>query len=152
MAKAKVVSGARSRAAGPVRITVPAKVAYNPAALKKSIAQLVERLGCPTCFSGADCLFEMERRFVLTARTNPDPIPWQPTAAAIDAQPAHMRTVGMAKGVRHDINKVFQAIDKTIDIIGPHPCISGFDIFFKDVLQTVVIPENFEAQVFDQNF
>ena len=152
MAKATPNADARPRAAGPVRVTVPAKVAYNPDALKKSIAQLVERLGCPKCFSGADCLFEMERRFVLTARANPDPIPWQPTAAAIDAQPAHLRTVGLSKGVRYDINKVFRAIDKTIDIIGPHPCISGFDIFFKDVLQTVVIPENLEGKIFDQNF
>jgi hypothetical protein len=63
-----------------------------------------------------------------------------------------MRTVGLAKGVRYDINKVFRAIDKTIDIIGAHPCISGFDIFFKDVLQTIVIPETFEGQIFDAQF
>jgi hypothetical protein len=143
---------ARLRAAGPVRITVPAKVAYNPDALKKSIAQLVERLGCPQCFSGADCLFEMERRFVLTAQQNPEPQPWLPATPAITEQPAHMRTVGLAKGVRYDINKVFRAIDKTIDIIGAHPCISGFDIFFKDVLQTIVIPETFEGQIFDAQF
>jgi hypothetical protein len=151
MAKTTAASNARPAAAGPIRVTIPAKVAYNPDALKKSIAQLVERLGCPKCFSGADCLFEMERRFVLTTKIEPDPVPWRATPA-IDAQPAHLRTVGLAKGVRHDINKVFRAIDKTIDIIGPHPCISGFDIFFKDVLQTLVIPETFDAQVFDQNF
>jgi hypothetical protein len=142
----------RLRAAGPVRVTVPAKVAYNPDALKKSIAQLVERLGCPKCFSGADCLFEMERRFVLTAQQDPEPDPWVSAAPAITAQPAHLRTVGLSKGVRYDINKVFKAIDKAIDIIGPHPCISGFDIFFKDVLQTIVIPENFEAKAFDEQF
>ena len=142
----------RLRAAGPVRVTVPAKVAYSPDALKKSIATLVERLGCPKCFSGADCFFEMERRFVLTAQQDPEPDPWVSAAPSITAQPAHLRTVGLSKGVRYDINKVFRAIDKTIDIIGPHPCISGFDIFFKDVLQQIVIPENFEAQAFDEQF
>lgn len=152
MAKGTPTTDARPRSAGPVRVTVPAKVAYNPAALKKSIAQLVERLGCPKCFSGADCLFETERRFVLTARQEPEPDPWRAAIPTIDAQPTHLRTVGLSKGVRHDINKVFQAIDKTIDIIGPHPCISGFDVFFKDVLRTIVIPETFEAQVFDEQF
>lgn len=151
MAKTITPPSVRASAAGPVRVTIPAKVAYSPDALKKSIAQLVERLGCPKCFSGADCFFEMERRFVLAPKIEPDPTPWRP-APAIDAQPAHLRTVGLSKGVRHDINKVFRAIDKTIDIIGPHPCISGFDVFFKDVLQTIVIPETFEGQVFDQNF
>ena len=53
------------RAKGPVRITLPAKVAYDPKALKESIASIVERLGCPECFSGASCLFEMERDFVV---------------------------------------------------------------------------------------
>ena len=152
MAKTTAASNARPAAAGPIRVTIPAKVAYNPDALKKSIAQLVERLGCPQCFSGADCLFEMERRFVLTAQQNPEPQPWLPATPAITEQPAHMRTVGLAKGVRYDINKVFRAIDKTIDIIGAHPCISGFDIFFKDVLQQIVIPENFEARAFDEQF
>jgi hypothetical protein len=78
-------------------------------------------------------------------------VPWR-TAPALEAQQAHVYTVGLAKPVRYDINNVFRAVDKVIDLIGPHPCISGFDVFFKDYLQHVVIPESFEGQLFDQQF
>ena len=61
-------------------------------------------------------------------------------------------SVGLSKGARYDINKVFQAVDKVIDIVGAHPCISGFDFLFKDVLQSVVVNDKIEGQVFDQRF
>lgn len=137
-----------ARARGPVRITLPASVAYDPKALKKSIANIVERLGCPKCFSGADCFFTNERDFVVDAKLAvgpgatkwPDPVPWTPIAY----------TVGLSSRVRHDLDKVFVAIDKAIDIIGAHPCISGFDFHFQDELRTIVINEKLEAQRFDQ--
>jgi hypothetical protein len=141
----------KMRAAGPIRITLPAKVAYSPDALKESIASIMERIGCPRCFSGADCFFQMERDFVLDASLNADPSP-QPSRARFATRQSHEYTVGLSQGVKHDINKVYRAVDKVIDIIGAHPCISGFDILFKDVLQTIVIPENLEGQVFDQQF
>ncbi|HMB89640.1 MAG TPA: hypothetical protein VKP65_02260 [Rhodothermales bacterium] len=143
----------KMRAAGPIRITLPAKVAYSPDALKESIASVMERIGCPKCFSGADCFFQMERSFVLDASLNADPSP-QPSRAVTGfaARQSHEYTVGLSQGVKHDINRVYRAVDKVIDIIGAHPCISGFDILFKDVLQTIVIPENLEAQAFDQRF
>jgi hypothetical protein len=135
------------RARGIVRVTLPAKVAYSPDALKESIASVMERLGCPRCFSGADCLFQAEREFVLDATGGPVP---QPTAGA--AQSGGMLTAGLASDVRYDINRVYRAIDKVIDLIGPHPCISGFDIFFKDVLDTVVVDKELKGQAFDQRF
>jgi hypothetical protein len=140
------------RTAGPVRITVPARVAYSPDALKETIANVMERIGCPKCFSGADCYFQMERQFVLKPNWGPDPTPWQAATPTLEMQPDHVYTVALAKPVRHDINNVFRAVDKVIDIIGAHPCISGFDVFFKDYLQHIVIPESFEGQAFDQRF
>jgi hypothetical protein len=137
-------------AAGPIRITLPAKVAYSPDALKESIASVMERIGCPKCFSGADCFLQMERNFVLDASLNADPSP-QPSRS-FAARRDHEYTVGLSQAVKHDINSVFKAVDKVIDIIGPHPCISGFDILFQDVLRTIVVPKNFEAQAFDQQF
>lgn len=140
--------------AGPIRITLPAKVAYSPDALKESIANVMERIGCPKCFSGADCFFQMERQFVLDASLQADPTP-QPLHFAtppIDAQPDHVYTAGLAKAVRYDINQVFRAVDRVIDLIGSHPCISGADVLFRDVLNTIVVPENFEAQAFNQTF
>ena len=135
------------RAAGPVRISLPAKVAYDPKALKNSIKEIVERLGCPRCFSGAECLFQMERDFVINpsgkfeagpqaaagAQLGPDPTPWRATAA-------------LAPGVKYDLEKVFTAVDRVIDLIGPHPCISGFDVLFRNEL--IVINEQLQGQKF----
>jgi hypothetical protein len=134
---------------GPVRITLPASVAYDPKALKKSITNIVERLGCPKCFSGADCFFTNERDLVVDSRLavnpiiarDPEPDPWK-------AQTTY--TVGLSSKVRHDLDKVFVAIDKAIDIIGAHPCISGFDFHFQDELRTIVVNERLEATRFDQ--
>ena len=57
------------RAHGTVRVKLPAKVAYDPSALKKSIGELMERLGCPKCFSGANCFFTHEREFIYEAKS-----------------------------------------------------------------------------------
>jgi hypothetical protein len=79
------------RSRGPLRITLPATVAYNADALKKTIASVVERIGCRTCFSGLDCHFLLERDLSVDPqgglaeepqpspwiRANPDPVPWK---------------------------------------------------------------------------
>jgi hypothetical protein len=144
--------GRSPRAAGPVRITLPASIAYDPNALKKGIASIVERLGCPRCFSGADCFFQMERQFVLDPKVaaGPTPDPW--LTSRPDPEPAHRFTVGLSSGVRHDLDKIYKAVDKVIDIIGAHPCISGFDFLFQDELRTIVVNEKIEAQRFDKAF
>lgn len=134
----------KRRAAGTVRVTLPAKVAYDPNALKESIAALVERLGCPECFSGAACLFETERDFVVNGprelRLPQDPVPLR---TALEAAPANRVTVGLASSVKYDLKKVYAAVDRVIDIIGPHPCISGFDTLFRDEL--IVINDKLQA-------
>lgn len=146
MATKNVTSSRRAR--GAVRITLPASVAYDPKALKKGIANIVERLGCPKCFSGADCLFTTERELVLDPKLAVSP------ASALPSDPVPWRentyTVGLSSKVRFDIDKVFRAVDKAIDIIGAHPCISGFDFHFQDELRTIVVNEKLEAQRFDQ--
>lgn len=55
----------RATVSGPVRVTIPANVAHNVKRLHATIDDLVNRLGCPQCFSGADCLFQLERDFVV---------------------------------------------------------------------------------------
>lgn len=134
------------RAAGPVRVTLPAKVAYDPDALKESVGRLLERLGCPQCFSGADCLFEMERSFVVNPErgADPDPYPW--VAASGPLARKREVSVALAPEVKYDIDRVFVAIDKVIDLIGPHPCISGFDTLFRD--EIIVVNPALEAQQF----
>jgi hypothetical protein len=53
----------------PVRIVIPAKVAYDLPVLQKSLMNIAEALGCRTCFSGADCVFQLERNFVVDPET-----------------------------------------------------------------------------------
>lgn len=151
-----VATERKLRARGPIRVTVPAKVAYSPDAFKKSIAGLMERIGCPKCFSGADCTFLNERLFAVDIKggiaEGPHPEPWR-TGLAFDPSPQPWKvTAALAGPVRYDINQVFRAVDKVIDLIGPHPCISGFDISFQDVLNTVIINEKLEGQVFGPGF
>jgi hypothetical protein len=135
----------RIRARGTVRVSLPAKVAYHPEALKQSIGSLLERLGCGKCFSGADCLFTHERDFVVDAKgmisaveLNPQPLPPK----------AGMATVSLAGGARYDIDKVFKAVDKVIDIIGACPCHSGIDILYLNELKVIGIDAKGTAQQF----
>ncbi len=147
--EAKGTAIPRLRATGPIRITLPARIAYDPGALKESIASVVERLGCPKCFSGADCLFQMERAFVVdpARKAGPLPDPWVSFAGS-NPMPGltYQATVGVARAVKYDLDKVFKAVDRVIDLIGPHPCISGFDVLFKD--EMIVVNENLEAHRF----
>lgn len=139
------------RARGPVRVTIPAAIAYDPDALKQSLADILDRIGCRACCSGADILLQTERDFIsdqgLRARAlaDPDPHPWR-------VSEAHQFTVGLASSVKYDIDSVFKAIDKVIDVIGPHPCISGFDVLLRDELRTIVVNEKLEAQNFVAGF
>jgi hypothetical protein len=128
-----------------VRVSLPAKVAYNPDALKKSLAGILDKLGCPRCFSGANCLFQSERNFVFdpagainAVALNPQPLPPRESFA----------TVALAPGLRYDIDKVYKSIDAVIKGLGPCPCHSGFDVLYQNELPVLTINEKFEAQGF----
>jgi hypothetical protein len=136
----------RIRAHGTVRVSLPAKVAYSPDALKKTIGSLMERLGCPKCFSGADCHFTFERNFLVdaqgslvSAELNPQPLPPKGDSVAF---------VSLAAGARYDINKVYKSIDSVINTLGACPCHSGFDIFYQNELPVIGINEKGEATQF----
>jgi len=124
------------RAHGSIRVSLPAKIAYNPDALKKTIGGLLEKLGCPTCFSGADCFFQFERDYVVdpqgvfsSVELNPQPLPPSPVTASL------------SRGVRFDINKVFRAVDQVIGSLGPCPCHSGFDVLYQNEITVIGVNE-----------
>lgn len=129
---------------GTVHVKLPAKIAYDPNALKKSIGSLLEQLGCTRCFSGANCFFTHERDFLVDARgalsavAGPTPDPWA-------TRPV---TVSLTPGPRFDIDKVFRSVDKVIDIIGGCPCHSGIDVFYLNELTVIGINEKLEANQF----
>ena len=126
-------AGARLR--GTVRVSLPARIAYNPEALKTTIGSLLQRLGCPECFSGADCFFKAERDFlirednelVFRAREDlPEPCPW----FAVPNVSSTLK-VSLAPGDQFDIDKVLRAVDAVISRVGGClPCHSGFDVSY----------------------
>lgn len=133
------------RARGTVRVSLPAKVAYSPDALKKTLTGLLEQLGCPRCFSGADCHFSLERDFVVDPEAgleavalNPQPLPPGEATAV----------VSLGRGIRYDINKVFKAVDSVIQNLGSCPCHSGFDVLYRNELPVIGINNEGEAQQF----
>jgi len=130
------------RARGTVRVSLPAKIAYNPDALKKSLTSILDKLGCPRCFSGADCLFLHEREFIVDpaekVSLNPQPLP---------PREAHA-VVSLAPSLRYDIDKVFKSVDAVIKGLGSCPCHSGIDVLYQSELPVLNINEKFEVQQF----
>jgi hypothetical protein len=148
MAKEAVAASGRP-VAGPIRVTIPANIAFNADSLKRTITNLAELIGCPRCFSGADCLLQMERHFIvegtklMAARgpsvEGPSPEPW-------------VVSVALAPGVKRDLTKVLAAVDKVNGMLGCMACTSGFDIHFREALDLVVVNEKLEAQGFGPHF
>jgi hypothetical protein len=135
---------------GPIRVTLPAAVAYDPDRLKTSIGSILERIGCRSCCSGADIYLQMERNFLVDPETNVETLK---AGASVEYRGRpHQFAVGLSPTVKYDIDRVFQAIDKVIDLLGPHPCISGVDVLLQDELRAIVVNERLEAQRFDQQF
>lgn len=129
--------GKNLRAKGTVRITLPASVTYSPKLLKKSFAELAEQIGHPKCFSGADCLFQMEREFLLEGARPP----MRAGYVTAEAEPVN---VVMAPRVKYDLNRIEKAIDNVIDKLGSHPCISGADVLFRD--EMIFVNQKLQAE------
>jgi hypothetical protein len=53
-----------------VRVTIPAKVAYNLDAMRRVTDSILDRLGCSNCHSGHDIRFDIERHFVVDEKLN----------------------------------------------------------------------------------
>jgi hypothetical protein len=125
----------------PVRITIPAAVAYDLKALQKGIASLVERLGCKPCFSGADCLFHLESEFVINEKAevsaDPSPNPWVQAGGLATSpvpdpwfQSSHA-TVRLPGKVSYNLEQVQKLVANIAGRIGHPGCFSGFDFLFQ---------------------
>lgn len=53
-----------------VRVSLPAKVAYDLKAFQKVQASILDRLGCTACCSGWDIRFDVVRSFVVDEKLN----------------------------------------------------------------------------------
>lgn len=125
--RAKKAIQARS-AYGPVRITIPAKVAYDLPSLNKGIDSLLDKLGCRACFSGADCTFLHERDFIINERleavAGPLPDPWR-------EQQFRPVVVSIDRETSYNVEAVKSVIENVLGKLGCAPCHSGFDITFR---------------------
>lgn len=53
-----------------VRVTLPAKVAYDLNAFQKVQASILDRLGCQACCSGWDIRFDLARSYLVDEKLN----------------------------------------------------------------------------------
>jgi hypothetical protein len=53
----------------PVRISIPAKVAFDLGAFTKVVGNLARALGCEECLSGRNCVFLQQSQFVVNPET-----------------------------------------------------------------------------------
>ena len=110
----------------PVRISIPASVAYNVESLQKSIAEIVDRLGCTRCFSGADCTFQLERDFVVNEKL-------QVNARALgepNPQPSRAVGVSLPGRVAYNLGDIQKVVAEVAGKLGHTACFSGFDLAF----------------------
>jgi len=123
----------RKGGSGAVRLSIPAKVAYDAEAFQNSIYDLLDQLGCPACFSGVDCYFTTIQDYVLDPRENVVAI--TPAAnASLSGRLAANSTlsVGVSPDVSYSIEKIDSALKSIFDEIGCLACCSGHDIFFQN--------------------
>ena len=119
---------------GVVRLSLPAKLAFDIGALRESLRDLAERLGHASCATGCDVLhIGMERSFGMSAAHKLEahdfsaheavmapgsPVPWKPV------------TVMLPERVSGNLEALQKAIGLAASKLGCAPCCSGFDILF----------------------
>ena len=136
---------------GPVRLTMPARVANDLDGLQRALADLAERMGHPACATGCDTLFlQLEREFGVSVASelNPQPLPPGPPEFVLEARAAKRVEVSVAPAVSENLESLQRAIAITLDKLGCGACCSGFDITFRRELDLIAIDENLEAQGF----
>ncbi|WP_430907052.1 hypothetical protein [Maribacter sp. 2-571] len=118
---------------GAIRLSIPAKVAYNADTFRKSVFNLLDELGCPKCFSGVDCYFTNIRDYLV----NPSDLSVTPIEETANlAKPISFQgntlNVGLSQETAYNIDKIEVALKDIFEEIGCLACCSGQDIFFQE--------------------
>ncbi|MFN6273843.1 MAG: hypothetical protein ACK4XH_10520 [Microcystis sp.] len=135
---------------GPIRVTLPVEVAYNLEALQVSIAEIMGRVGCKPCFSGAACTFLHEREFILDPVRKVTPLN-RPIPELMDRDlgaRAGGVSVVLDAGISNDIERVKEAIARIVARLGCPACHSGFDIAFRNELDLITVDKKLNVQAF----
>ncbi len=130
-----------ARSSQPIRITIPASVAYDLKALQNGLGKILGKLGCMACCSGYDITLQQERNFIINenleisqpARSffGPRPEPWLPQ----DPVPS---LVLMPVKVSYNLDQVQEVLARIAGKLGCEACCSGFDITFMQERQFLV--------------
>jgi len=130
---------------GTVRISLPASVAFNLGTLQSTIQTVLGKLGCPTCFSGADCQFVQERDFIVDS----------PAAGGITVSVGETSTaptqrntamIGFGGAASTSITSVMQAIANVSGVLGCAACHSGFDVSFVNEVILLGVTQSLTVQ------
>ena len=123
---------------GPIRVTIPAKVAANIKTLKSTLESIADRLGCRPCFSGADCFLELERNLVVNEKAKLAPV--LDSAATFASRNVQLRSEGTTVNVAlsskagYSIKTITAAVEKIAELSGHTMCATGCNLFFQHFL------------------
>lgn len=125
-----------------IRVTVPASVAGDLERFQKGLAVVAERLGCPACFSGIDCRFEIASGLVLSENLEAsfaEPVDEPGLKAELGAslnETQRTVTANIPTGLK--LQDIQAAVATIADRIGCMACCSGFDIEFQQEIDFLV--------------
>lgn len=123
----------------PVRVSIPAEVAADLGAFKKTVGSILDKLGCQACCSGKDISFELQRD-VLVQDFKGTTV--SAAGASIDAatslEAVPTTTVALSPKLAYDIDNVFAAIDRVGRITGCENCCTGRNLSFRNEVNFVV--------------
>jgi hypothetical protein len=135
---------------GTIRVSIPASVASNVKTLKSSLKSIAERLGCGKCFSGANCFFQLQNRYLIdekmliSAHTTPlaDTIP-----AITSAKNVY---VNLSSKASYNIDTVLASIDKIAELSGHVACATGCNLFFRNFINELDVYDVSDRGVVNQ--
>ncbi len=120
---------------GVVKLSIPAKVAYNSELFKESIYNLLDEIGCKACFSGVDCYISTFRDYILEAKSlkvaSLDKLS-DGTPQPVLLKPNNTLSASLSPEVAGNIKSVDRAINTIFDEIGCRACCSGHDVYFQN--------------------
>ena len=129
-----------TRRGGAVRLTVSAKVANDLGLLQGALKNLADRLGHTACATGCDIFhIGQEVEFgVNEVALNPQPLPprslnFSPLRGTIN--------VTIPEKVNGNIELLTKAVGNVVGKLGCEACCSGFDIYFRNELNSIALDE-----------
>ena len=129
-----------TRRGGAVRLTVSARVANDLGLLQGALKNLADRLGHTACFTGCDIFhIGQEVEFGINeVALNPQPLP----PRALSFSPARGTiTVTFPEKVNGNIDLINRSVANVLGKLGCEACCSGFDILFRNEINSMALDE-----------